>query len=280
MDCYSLPPLKEPCPQGSRCGTCRGYGFCEEMLIFLPELIFTFPCELKTSLGVPSNLNNGDAALLQPLDFTIHDFHWFFNEVEFIINEEEKQIEEDQAANARYWKIHACYDDDDDDYTFAITPNEPVNSLSMWDEHLDIVLATESDEFIKSSVENLVPIPSESKGESECDVPAREEFATFLNILFDAENEFDSSDDQSFYDEDVPEKIFSIPLFEEDIIPMKIDQHNYNAESDLIESLRTHDSSFIISSKIDYLLDEFVGELTLLKSIPPGIDETDYDPEE
>nr|GFB56669.1 hypothetical protein [Tanacetum cinerariifolium] len=29
------------------------------------------------------------------------------------------------------------------------------------------------------------------------------------------------------------------------------------------------------SSKIDSLLDEFAGELTLLKSIPPGIDETD-----
>nr|GEW23285.1 hypothetical protein [Tanacetum cinerariifolium] len=36
------------------------------------------------------------------------------------------------------------------------------------------------------------------------------------------------------------------------------------------------DSSIISSSwKIDYLLDEFVDELTLLKSIPPGIDETD-----
>nr|GFB42630.1 hypothetical protein [Tanacetum cinerariifolium] len=74
----------------------------------------------------------------------------------------------------------------------------------------------------------------------------------------------------SLYDEDVPEKFFSNPLFEEEIIPMKIDQHHFNAESDLIESLLNHDS-FIIpsSSKIDSLLDEFVGELTLLKSIPP-----------
>nr|GEZ65548.1 hypothetical protein [Tanacetum cinerariifolium] len=42
----------------------------------------------------------------------------------------------------------------------------------------------------------------------------------------------------------------------------------------------THDSSFPISSKIDSLLDEFAGELTLLKSSPPGIDETDCDFEE
>nr|GFC60511.1 hypothetical protein [Tanacetum cinerariifolium] len=33
-------------------------------------------------------------------------------------------------------------------------------------------------------------------------------------------------------------------------------------------------------SKIDYLLDEFAGELTLLKSVPPRIDKADCDPEE
>nr|GFC30697.1 hypothetical protein [Tanacetum cinerariifolium] len=55
--------------------------------------------------------------------------------------------------------IPSCYDDDDDDYAIAITPKEPDNSLSMGDEDLDTILATESDEFIKSSVENLVPNP-------------------------------------------------------------------------------------------------------------------------
>nr|GFA69115.1 hypothetical protein [Tanacetum cinerariifolium] len=44
-----------------------------------------------------------------------------------------------------------------------------------------------------------------------------------------------------------------------------------------MKSLRTHDSSLLISSKIDSLLDEFAGELTLLKSIPPGIDEANCD---
>nr|GEY78049.1 hypothetical protein [Tanacetum cinerariifolium] len=132
----------------------------------------------------------------------------------------------------------------------------------------------ESDEFIKSCVENLVPNPSESEGKNSCDVPAC--FTTFLNVLFDAEYEFDSVDDQSLSDEDFPEKIFSNLLFEEEIIPMKIDQHHFNAESDLIESLLNRDSSILSSSsKIDSLLDEFARELTLLKSIPPGIDETD-----
>nr|GEZ05009.1 hypothetical protein [Tanacetum cinerariifolium] len=83
------------------------------------------------------------------------------------------------------------------------------------------------------------------------------------------------------YDEDVPEKIFSNLLFDEEIISMKIDPHHFNVESDLIESLLNHDSSIIpSSSKINSLLDEFAGELTLLKSIPSGIDETDYDPKE
>nr|GEV96365.1 hypothetical protein [Tanacetum cinerariifolium] len=89
--------------------------------------------------------------------------------------------------------IPACYDDDDDDYNFAITPNELVNSLSMRDEHLDTVLVTESDEFIKSSVESLVPNLSESEGENECDVPSC--FTTFSNILFGADYDFYSVDD-------------------------------------------------------------------------------------
>nr|GEX02200.1 hypothetical protein [Tanacetum cinerariifolium] len=173
--------------------------------------------------------------------------------------------------------IPACCDDDDD-YNSAITLNEPVESLSVGDEHLDTIPVTKLDEFVKSCVENLVPNLSESEGENGCDVPAC--FTTFSNVLFDAEYKFDSVNDQSLSDEDILEKIFSNPLFEEEIISTKIDPHHFNAESDLIESLLNHDSSIIpSSSKIDSLLDEFVGELTLLKSIPPGIDETDCDPE-
>nr|GEX67600.1 hypothetical protein [Tanacetum cinerariifolium] len=110
--------------------------------------------------------------------------------------QEERQIEEVQAANARYWKILACCDDNDG-YNSAITPNEPVDSLSMGDEHLDIVSATESNEFIKSCIENL-------------------------NLCLTM------------------------------ILP-----------------------SFLFPSKIDSLLDEFAGELTLLKSISSGINKTD-----
>nr|GEW01213.1 hypothetical protein [Tanacetum cinerariifolium] len=168
--------------------------------------------------------------------------------------EEEKQIAEEQATKARYWNIPIFYNDDED-YTIAITPNEPNNSLSIGDEHLDTIPATKSNEFIKSSVENLVLNPTD--------------------------DDLSFSNDESFSDEDISKKIYSNPLFDEEIISMKIDPHHFNVESDLIESLLNQDSSIIsFSSKIDSLLDEFAGELIPLKTIPPGIDKTDYDPKE
>nr|GFD27576.1 hypothetical protein [Tanacetum cinerariifolium] len=90
------------------------------------------------------------------------------------------------------------------------------------------------------------------------------------------------SDDQSCSDEDVLEKIVSKPLFEEEIILMKMDLHPDNAESDLMESLRTHDSSLLILSKIDSLLDDdFLMEgidlfCTPDYPMPPGIEDDDY----
>ncbi|GJX44861.1 hypothetical protein Tco_0261537 [Tanacetum coccineum] len=128
--------------------------------------------------------------------------------------EEEKRIAEEQAAKDRSWKIPICYDDDEDN-TIAITPvlpiEEPDNSLSMGDEHLDTIPETESDEFIKSSVEDLVPIPSESEGipDKMCDVPLCEN-TTPLNalnehseIVVNSDDDNSSSDDDSTYGEDI-----------------------------------------------------------------------------
>nr|GEW96842.1 hypothetical protein [Tanacetum cinerariifolium] len=377
-----------------------------------------------------------------------------FNGMSIEILKKEKLLQQEQWA---YLSTHPskrltsfCYDDDDgEDYTSAITPNEPEpdNSLSMGDEHLDTIPVTKSDEVIKSSVKDLIPIPSESEGISEhmydvhshdnsppLDVSIdqfedlsesneklfsidddsfsiddidyveaspldfelvsseaspldfelvssevmeivipevggidedilltikddilREKLlnvnlliakiealndnptlssdcktkspSTSFNSLLEETNTFDNSlpefktfcfdveeissgstttppdisllEYDVFYDDHVKEissgsptthsdsslyasfifdlsinmfpivdrkKIVSKPLCEEEIIPMK--------------SLRTHDSSLLISSKIDSLLEEFTGELTLLKSISPGIDETDCDFEE
>nr|GEZ54157.1 hypothetical protein [Tanacetum cinerariifolium] len=118
--------------------------------------------------------------------------------------QEEKQIEEEQAAKARYWKIHTCSDDKDDDES-AITPilstKEPVDSLSIGDEHLDTIPATESDEVIKSSVEDLVPIPSEFEGipDTMCDVHLDNNH-TPLEAKDHVEIVINSNDDISFSD--------------------------------------------------------------------------------
>nr|GEX82523.1 hypothetical protein [Tanacetum cinerariifolium] len=111
-----------------------------------------------------------------------------FSGMSIEIRKKEKLLQEEQWA---YLSTHPskrltsfCFDDDDDeDYTSAITPDElvlstedPDNSLSMGDEHLDTISATESDEFIKSGVETLILIPSESEGipEHMCDVPSHD----------------------------------------------------------------------------------------------------------
>ncbi|GJY96698.1 hypothetical protein Tco_0513608 [Tanacetum coccineum] len=76
----------------------------------------------------------------------------------------------------------------------------------MGDEHLDTIPETESDEFIKSSVENLVPIPSESEGipDNVCDVPrcnnptSLEAFKEHSETIIDYNDDSTSSDDDSY----------------------------------------------------------------------------------
>ncbi|GKD82158.1 hypothetical protein Tco_1348997 [Tanacetum coccineum] len=145
---------------------------------------------------------------------------------------EKNSYNEEQYSAARRRMLSIPFVDEDDyiplgDITArystskAITPDlpieEPNNSLSMGDEHLDTT----------PSIENLIPIPSEFEG---------------------------ISDDTS----DVP--------------------NCDNVESDLVESLINRDTSIVYSSKIDPILEEFVGELAHIAPILPGIVEADFDP--
>ncbi|GKC35498.1 hypothetical protein Tco_1047882, partial [Tanacetum coccineum] len=134
--------------------------------------------------------------------------------------EDLKIISEELAEfiNSPSWNRPTFYDVYDDEYTIiyrsskAITPDlsieEPDKSLSMGDEHLSTIPETESNEVIKSSVENLVPIPSESEGISDdtCDVPVYEDSSTFdalkdhSEILFDSNDDDISSDNYDFED--------------------------------------------------------------------------------
>nr|GEY68043.1 hypothetical protein [Tanacetum cinerariifolium] len=101
-----------------------------------------------------------------------------------------------------------CQPEDILDLFRRLTPSlpieEPDNSLSMRDEHLDTISAMESDEFIKSSVESLVPIPSESEGipNNMCDVPFHDNSPP-LDVSKDQFKYFsDSNDDSTLYDDD------------------------------------------------------------------------------
>ncbi|GJX07473.1 hypothetical protein Tco_0195405 [Tanacetum coccineum] len=104
------------------------------------------------------------------------------------VRKKEQAYEEEKYSAAHRYMLSIPFVDEDDyiplgdiiarnSTSKAITPDlpieEPNNSLNMGDEHLDTIPATESDEVIKSSVENLVPIPSEFEGMSDdtSDVP-------------------------------------------------------------------------------------------------------------
>nr|GEX10474.1 hypothetical protein [Tanacetum cinerariifolium] len=133
---------------------------------------------------------------------------------------------------------------------------DPEDSLVMGNEELSTIPKKESDEVKKSSVEDFVPIPNESedtsRSDSECNLHACDDFSpidipegksvnsecnlhacddfspidipegksvTFSNPLFDSNDDFTSSDDESLSDEDVSEdnfKTYSNPLFEFD----------------------------------------------------------------
>ncbi|GKC04227.1 hypothetical protein Tco_0995837 [Tanacetum coccineum] len=146
-----------------------------------------------------------------------------FNGMSIEINKKKELQRLEQVANlSTYPSQHFksfCYDDYDYEKStiplneidsqipssIAITPvlltMEPEDSLIMGNEELSTI--PEKDEFIKSRVEDLVLIPT----------------VTFSNLLFDSNDDFTSSDDESISDEDVPEdnfKINSNPLFEFD----------------------------------------------------------------
>nr|GEW79553.1 hypothetical protein [Tanacetum cinerariifolium] len=99
----------------------------------------------------------------------------------------------------------------------------------MRNEKLSTIPKKESDEFIKSSVEDLVPTPGKS--------------VTFSNPLFNSNYDFTSSDNESLFDEDVSEdnvKIYLNPLFEFDDEYISSDVNPFFDE--VLENIENKDS--------------------------------------
>nr|GEU62516.1 hypothetical protein [Tanacetum cinerariifolium] len=183
-------------------------------------------------------------------------------------------------------QIPLCYDDDDDEENstplrdiiiselpscIAITPvlstKETKDSLIMGDEHLDAIPEKESDEFIKSSVENLVPnlnssIISSSKIDSLLD-----EFAGELIFLKSIPLGIDEADC------DPEEEIRLIEkLLYDNSSPRPSEEFNYENYDAVIESFSP---SPILVEDSDPFMKEIDLFLTSDGSIPPGID-SDY----
>ncbi|GJT58982.1 hypothetical protein Tco_1002515 [Tanacetum coccineum] len=183
------------------------------------------------------------------------------------------------------------YDNDDDEYTIiyskpkAITPDlpieEPDNSLSMGDEHLDTI----------PSVENLVPIPSELEGISDdtCDVPDYEEIispkidphyfnaeSNLIESLLNRDILIDSSPKFDYLLEE-----FSGELAHIDPIPPGIEKADFDLEEEirLVDNLLYNKSSLIPVTDSDSLMEEINLFLTSDDSMPPGIEDDDYDSE-
>nr|GEW01785.1 hypothetical protein [Tanacetum cinerariifolium] len=200
-----------------------------------------------------------------------------------------------EFTNSPSWNRPTFYNDDDEysiqykeylkNSSNAIAPilptEEPDNSLCMEDEHLSTIPETESDEVIKSSVKNLVPIPSESEVTTENE-----------NTLIDSSLKFDY-----FLEE------FSGELAHINPIPSGIEKADFDQEEGicLVESL-LYDYSSPRPSKelnakiIDTIIESFSQSPILVEEsdsqmeeidlflatddlMPPGIKNDDYESE-
>ncbi|GJU76080.1 hypothetical protein Tco_1273150 [Tanacetum coccineum] len=163
--------------------------------------------------------------------------------------------------------------------TSVLSTLEPKDSLIMGDKDLSTIPKKELNEFIKSSVEDLVPIPSESgdtsKSDSDCDLPSYDDYSsidvprgnsvTFSNPLFDSNEDFTSSDDESLSDEDVPEDndIENKESYEPALLVTPLSDAN---EDECFDLGGEFDEIFNLGPYSDF--------------IPPGIEWCRFDPKE
>nr|GEZ38360.1 hypothetical protein [Tanacetum cinerariifolium] len=167
--------------------------------------------------------------------------------------QEEKHLEEEQAAKTQNWKLPVCYDDDDDE--------ERSNSLKD-----NIISGLPPYEVIKSSVDNLIPIPSESEGipEHMCDVPFHDNSLP-LDVLkdqfedfFESNDEFSSTGDDSFSIDKINYVEASIP-----------DSELVNSEvmEIVISKVGGIDDDILLTIKDDILCEKFLNVNLLIAKI-------------
>nr|GEW22311.1 hypothetical protein [Tanacetum cinerariifolium] len=139
----------------------------------------------------------------------------------------------------------------------------------MGDEHFDTIPKMESDEFIKSSVENLIPSPSESEDElnDETDCDPEEEIHLIKKLLYDNSSprpskEFISKNSdaaiKSFSPFPIPVKDsdslrdeIDLSFTPDDSMPPGIKEDNYESERDMLifEELLSNDSLSLLENE-------------------------------
>ncbi|GJW79956.1 hypothetical protein Tco_0143931 [Tanacetum coccineum] len=139
------PPQPQYVPYSCElCGNDAHYGYdCPPQVPFVVSLAWEIISEIEHAFEDKQYEPEGILELFRKLHDDVQNIH----------EELTKYI------NTPSWNRPTIYcdDDNDEDYTIAITPDLPItDSLILEDEHLDTISATESDELIKSSLVELV----------------------------------------------------------------------------------------------------------------------------
>ncbi|GJW12294.1 hypothetical protein Tco_1578121 [Tanacetum coccineum] len=184
-------------------------------------------------------------------------------------------------------------DDDNDDEESTIPLNEIISQIPPSIAITPILPTMELEDSLNIESEDT------SDNDNEIDLPFCNNSVTFSNPLFDSNDDFTSSDDESLPEEDVLKenfKIYSNPLFEFDDKYISSDVNSVFNE--VLEDIESEDSyvskldepDLLVTplSKLnedkcfdpggDFVLEEIKACLTS-DSIPPKIDDDDFNPE-
>nr|GEW42995.1 hypothetical protein [Tanacetum cinerariifolium] len=196
------------------------------------------------------------------------------------INKKKKLQQLEQVANLSTYPSQCfnsfCYNNNDgDDYTIAITTDFLITGcLIMENEHLDTIQKMESDELIKSSVENLVLIPNLKS------TPKNDRFDTKSYLFKSLLNRDTLMASSPKFDSLLEE--FSGELAHTNLIPPRINEANCDPEEDihLDERLLYDDSSHrppenFNSKNFDVIIESFSPSPILVEDSDPFMEEID-----
>nr|GEU73972.1 hypothetical protein [Tanacetum cinerariifolium] len=188
---------------------------------------------LSNDLGIKDYRNEkNDIHFRRDCKDTIHELKGKFNEMSIEINKRRERQYLEQVVNLSSissQRVNSFSYDDDDDYDYEESSNslnetisqepssiantpilltlEPGDSLKIGNEELSTILEKELDAFIKSSVEDLIPIPSESEDTSGSDKSLSDEDISednvkiYSNPLLEIDDEYISSEVNPLFDE-------------------------------------------------------------------------------